>query len=220
MFTDRFTRAVNYARIAHAGQVRKGTDIPSITHLLAVAALVIEFGGNEDQAIASLLHDTLRDCGAEHEPFIRAQFGNAVADIVLACADAAAEDNPVLADAEAKRCDWPQRKRAWLAHLAEAHDAVLLVSGCDALHHARTIVQDLEDPLVGMQVFARLNGGPAATLAYYESLSRLLLARQNPTANVLDAAVERMHALAGGARREQLRGGTRTRHPCAQEPQG
>ena len=210
MLTDRFTRAVDYARIAHAAQVRKGSNIPYLYHLLGVASLVIEFGGNEDQAIAGLLHDTLEDCGAEHEPIIRAQFGDAVADIVLACTDGTAEGKSSLTDAEPKRRDWLARKLAYLEHLADTPDAVLLVSGCDKLHNARAIVQDLEYPSVGVQVFGRFKGGQAGTLGYYESLSRIFLARQSPTANVLDAVVERMHGLAGGVGREGLRdaGGT------------
>jgi hypothetical protein len=84
VLTERFARAVDYARIAHAGQTRKGTDIPYLTHLLSVASLVIEFGGSEDQAIAGLLHDTIEDCGEAHEPISRPEFGDAMADIVVA----------------------------------------------------------------------------------------------------------------------------------------
>lgn len=69
--TDRFSRAVDYARIAHAAQFRKGSSIPYIYHLLGVASLVIEFGGNKDQAIAGLLHDTLEDCGETHGAVMR-----------------------------------------------------------------------------------------------------------------------------------------------------
>ena len=205
MLTDRFTRAIDYARIAHAAQVRKGSNIPYLYHLLGVASLVIEFGGNEDQVIAGLLHDTLEDCGAGHEGTIRAQFGDGVADIVLACTDGTAEGKASLPDAEAKRRDWMDRKRAYLAHLADAPDAVLLVSGCDKLHNARAIVQDLEDTAVGIEVFDRFKGGKAGTLAYYESLGSIFLARQSPAANVLDAVVARMHQLAGGVARRQLR---------------
>ncbi len=205
MLTDRFARAVDYARIAHAAQVRKGSNIPYLYHLLGVASLVLEFGGSEDQAIAGLLHDTLEDCGAEHEPNIRAQFGDAVADIVLACTDGTAEGKASLTDAESKRRDWLDRKLAYLAHLADAPDAVLLVSGCDKLHNARAIVQDMEDPSVGLSVFDRFKSGQAGTLGYYESLSRIFLKRQSPTANVLDAVVARMHVLAGGVGREPLR---------------
>lgn len=201
ILTDRFTRAVDYARIAHAAQVRKGTRIPYITHLLAVATLVIEHGGSEDQAIAGLLHDTIEDCGHAHEAMIRAQFGDAVADIVVACTDGTAEGKSTLVDAEAKRRDWTQRKLAYLAHLAEAPDVVLLVSACDKLHNARAIVSDLENPDVGVAVFDRFKSGLAGTLSYYESISSILLARQSPPAVVLDAVVGRMHGLAGGVRR-------------------
>jgi len=165
--TDRFTRAVDYARIAHATQCRKGSNIPYLYHLLGVASLVIEFGGNEDQVIAGLLHDTIEDCGAEHETTIRAQFGEAVADIVQACTDGTAEGKAAHTDPEAKRRDWIERKLAYLAHLKTAPDQTLLVSACDKLHNARAIVQDLEDPDVGTRVFDRFTGGRDGTLGYY-----------------------------------------------------
>jgi (p)ppGpp synthase/HD superfamily hydrolase len=204
VLTDRFTRAVDYARIAHAGQTRKGTDIPYLTHLLSVASLVIEFGGSEDQAIAGLLHDTIEDCGEAHEAIIREQFGDAVADIVVACTDGTAEGKATLVDAEAKKRDWMERKRAYLTHLAEAPDEVLLVSGCDKLHNARAIVGDLEDPDVGMNVFARFKGGVDGTLGYYESLHRTLQQRAAAIAATLDAEVARMHGLAGATERHPL----------------
>jgi (p)ppGpp synthase/HD superfamily hydrolase len=69
--TDKFTKAVDYARIAHGRQVRKGSGIPYLYHLLGVASLVLAHGGSEDQAIAGLLHDVLEDCGAAHEDVIR-----------------------------------------------------------------------------------------------------------------------------------------------------
>ena len=120
ILTERFTHAVDYARVAHASQVRKGTRIPYLSHLLAVATLVIEHGGNEDQAIAGLLHDTIEDCGHAHEAAIPDRFGDAVAEIVLACTDGTAEAKSAPADAEARRRDWEARKQAYLAHLAEA----------------------------------------------------------------------------------------------------
>jgi (p)ppGpp synthase/HD superfamily hydrolase len=197
VLTDRFTRAVDYARIAHAAQVRKGTTIPYLTHLLSVATLVIEHGGNEDQAIAGLLHDLIEDCGEAHEPIIRAQFGDTVADIVLACTDGTAEGKANHADAEARKRDWSARKRAYLEHLEEASDEVLLVSACDKLHNARAIVQDLENPEVGMAVFARFKGGAEGTLWYYHQLAEILARRGTPTAPVVSSTVARMHALFG-----------------------
>ncbi|MGA0586269.1 HD domain-containing protein [Dyella sp. KRB-257] len=197
--TDRFARAVDYARIAHAAQFRKGSNIPYIYHLLGVSSLVIEFGGNEDQAIAGLLHDTLEDCGAAHEAIIRAQFGEAVATIVRDCTDGTAEGKAKHTDPEAKRRDWIERKRAYLAHLRTADEHTLLVSACDKLHNARAIVQDLEDTAVGTAVFDRFTGGRDGTLGYYQSLAELFTARGVKAAPVLDALVGRMHVLAGAA---------------------
>ncbi|GHE30952.1 HD domain-containing protein [Vulcaniibacterium thermophilum] len=197
VLTDRFTRAVDYARIAHAGQVRKGSSIPYLYHLLAVASLVLEFGGDEDQAIAGLLHDVVEDCGETHLAIVRAQFGERVAEIVAACTDGTAEGKQAHTDPDAKRRDWLARKQAYLAHLAEAPDHVLLVSACDKLHNARAIVQDLENPHVGTRVFERFTGGREGTLWYYTALSDGLGDRQVRPAPVLRQVVGRMHALAG-----------------------
>lgn len=200
VFTDRLSRAVDYARIAHATQLRKGSDIPYLYHLLGVASLVIEFGGSEDQTIAGLLHDTIEDGGAAHEATIRAQFGDAVADIVRACTDGTAEGKASHTDAEAKRRDWIERKLAYLAHLRQAPDATLLVSACDKLHNARAIVQDLEDPEIGTRVFDRFTGGRDGTLGYYQSLAEIFSARGVKAARVLDSTVDWMHELAGASR--------------------
>ena len=204
VLTDRLSRAVDYARIAHAAQVRKGSNIPYLYHLLGVASLVIEFGGNEDQAIAGLLHDAIEDCGAEHEALIREQFGDAVARIVKDCTDGTAEGKATHTDAEAKRRDWLKRKRNYLAHLQAAPQQTLLVSACDKLHNARAIVQDLEDPEVGTRVFDRFTGGHAGTLGYYQSLAEIFSARGVKVARVLDATVGWMHELAGAEKRKGL----------------
>ena len=204
VLTDRFAHAVDYARIAHAAQVRKGTTIPYISHLLGVATLVIDYGGNEDQAIAGLLHDVIEDCGEAHEAAIRTRFGDTVANIVVDCTDGTAEAKTVHADVEARRRDWTARKQAYLADLAQAPDDVLLVSACDKLHNASAIVGDLENPSVGTGVFDRFKTGRDGTLRYYESLARTLLERGAAAAPRLDALVQRMHDLAGVQVREPL----------------
>lgn len=204
ILTRRFSDAVDYARIAHAAQFRKGSNIPYIYHLLGVASLVIEFGGNEDQSIAGLLHDTLEDCGAAHEAMIRVQFGDAVADIVKDCTDGTAEGKASHTDPEAKRRDWIRRKLAYLAHLKQAPDATLLVSACDKLHNARAIVQDLENPGVGTRVFERFTGGRNGTLGYYQALAETFTARGVRVAKVFDTTVEWMHELAGADMRTSL----------------
>ncbi|HET7267979.1 MAG TPA: HD domain-containing protein [Oleiagrimonas sp.] len=199
--TDRYARAVDHARIAHAAQVRKGTNIPYIHHLLGVSSLVLEFGGNEDQAIAGLLHDVIEDCGSVHGAIVRAQFGDAVADIVEACTDGSAESKNTVTDPEARKRDWLARKQAYLAHLGDASEAALLVSACDKLHNARAIVQDMENPDVGTGVFDRFTGGRTGTLGYYQSLAETFNTRQSPVARVLDDVVAYMHGLAGAERR-------------------
>lgn len=205
--TDRFTRAVDYARVAHADHFRKGSGIPYLYHLLGVASLVIEFGGDEDQAIAGLLHDVIEDCGESHRIGVRAAFGDRVADIVEACTDGSAEAKAGHVDAAAKRRDWQSRKLAYLAHLRNADADTLLVSASDKLHNARAIVQDLQDPAVGAGVFDRFTAGRDGTLGYYEALARIFVGRGVPVSRVLDAVVAQMHTLAGAAERVPLDSG-------------
>ncbi|MBV6798054.1 HD domain-containing protein [Xanthomonas euvesicatoria] len=195
--TERYALAVDYARIAHAGQVRKGTQVPYLSHLLGVSTLVLECGGDEEQAIAGLLHDVVEDCGGGHEASIRAQFGDAVADIVMACTDATAEDKAEVDNSErARKRDWRERKQAYLAHLRKTPGRALLVSGCDKLYNARSIVQDLENPAVGQGIFDVFTAGREGTLWYYAALEEVFRTRNAATARLFSGVVTRMHALA------------------------
>ena len=202
--TNRFIRALDHARQAHGEQTRKGSEVTYLAHLLGVAALVLEHGGDEDQAIAAVLHDVIEDCGSHHEQHIREEFGPVVAGIVMDCTDGAAEDKSAMASGWQQLLDWRRRKLAYLACLARASDATLLVSGCDKLHNARAIVGDLEDPRVGTAVFERFKGGRDGTLAYYHSLSEVFTKRGCAVASPLDAAVVRMHVHAGAGERRGL----------------
>lgn len=204
--TSRFTRAIDYARIAHTGQLRKGTQVPYLTHLLGVATLVIEHGGTEDQAIAGLLHDLIEDCGLAHEPVVRAEFGDAVTRIVLACTDGTAEAKAEHTTSDAKRADWVARKRAYLDHLRHASDETLLVSACDKLHNARSIIEAIEDPTVGVRVFDRFTARREGTLAYYHALGEVFTARGVAAAAAYERAVTRMHELSDGDRGSPLGG--------------
>lgn len=205
VLTDRYSRAFDYARIAHAAQVRKGSRIPYLYHLMGVSSLVLEFGGNEDQAIAGLLHDVVEDCGAIHAAIIRAQFGDAVADIVDACTDGTAENKSKAAtDPEGSKRDWLERKLTYIRHLRDAPDATLLVSACDKLHNARAIVQDLEDPHVGSKVFERFTGGMMESLSYYQSLAEIFTERDCQPARVFEHTVAHMYQLSGVTVRHPL----------------
>jgi (p)ppGpp synthase/HD superfamily hydrolase len=202
--TSLYTEALDYAREQHASQTRKGTQIPYLSHLLGVSALVLDHGGDEDQAIAGLLHDVIEDCGEQHEAAVRERFGERVARIVLACTDGTHEGKAALDTPGAKFADWHRRKLAYLAHLRHADADALLVSCCDKLHNARTIVADLEDPTVGAKVFDRFTAKREGTLRYYHGLSDIFTSRGVTAARALDAEVARMHGLADAAERVGL----------------
>jgi (p)ppGpp synthase/HD superfamily hydrolase len=167
--TERYAEAVAYAATAHAAQRRKGTDIPYIAHLLAVSGSVLEAGGDEDQAIAGLLHDVVEDQGGlARADDVRARFGDRVADIVLGCSDSTAEDRK-------DKLPYVERKTAHIAHLREASDDVLLVTAADKLHNARAIHTDLM--IDGPGMLTRFNGEPDQILAYYRSILDVLESR-------------------------------------------
>jgi (p)ppGpp synthase/HD superfamily hydrolase len=195
--SKKFAEAVDYAREQHAEQTRKGSGIPYLYHLLGVASLVLEYGGDEDQAIAGMLHDVVEDCGSQHESIVRERFGDRVADIVLACTDGTEESKAAATTPEAKFENWRQRKLAYLKHLRSEKADALLVSCCDKLHNARAIVTDLENPEIGRRVFERFTGKRDGTLRYYHSISEIFTRRKVRPAAALAAVVRRMHALAG-----------------------
>ena len=167
--TQRYADAVAYAATAHAAQRRKGTDIPYVAHLLAVSGSVLEAGGDEDQAIAGLLHDVVEDQGGlPRAEDVRTRFGDRVADIVLGCSDSTAEDRR-------DKLPYVERKVAHIAHLREASDDVLLVTAADKLHNARAIHTDLM--IDGPEMLTRFNGEPDEILAYYRSILDVLESR-------------------------------------------
>jgi (p)ppGpp synthase/HD superfamily hydrolase len=183
MLGQKFEEALVYATRLHAAQRRKGTDILYVSHLLAVASLVLEAGGNEDEAIAALLHDGPEDQGGlETLAEIRARFGDRVGDIVAACSDTFEAEKPA----------WKARKQAYLDHLRDAAPAVLLVSCADKLHNARAILADYRRH--GETLWDRFNGGRDDILWYYAELARIFDAR-GPEALAVQLArvVERMH---------------------------
>lgn len=171
----RLASAMSYAAVIHGPQKRKGTTIPYISHLMSVSALVMEYGGDEDQAIAGLLHDSLEDIGAEQEEIIRANWGDRVAGIVKDCTDG-------VADARGRKADWHLRKRAYLAHLKTAAADTLLVSACDKLHNARAIVADLR---AGNDVFSLFKAGRDGTQWYYRALLDVFVERLGEEAAVV-----------------------------------
>ncbi|MDO8476146.1 MAG: HD domain-containing protein [Candidatus Rokubacteria bacterium] len=184
--THRFEQALIYACHVHGGQTRKETTIPYIGHLLSVASLVIEDGGDEDEAIAALLHDAVEDQGGKPRlDDIRTRFGEKVARIVKGCTDADTVPKP----------EWLPRKQGYIRHLRTAPPEVLRVSCADKLHNARAILADyrtLEDAL-----FTRFTGGKAGTLWYYACLVNVFRERRpGGLAEELERVVRELRRLA------------------------
>lgn len=173
--SPRFDAALTMATQAHEGQVRKGAQdergqpVPYITHPVAVAALVAKYGGDEDQAIAGMLHDVLEDGGPHWAQPILEKFGPRVLSIVEACTDGTP-------DASGKKAPWLERKTAYLNHLSHEPDDALLVSACDKLHNITAIHRDLTD--TGPGVFDRFSSSREQTLWYYRSLAEIFTTRK------------------------------------------
>jgi len=155
----RFSSALFLACDLHRTQRRKGTRIPYVAHLLGVAAIALEHGANEDEAIAAVLHDAVEDQGgATTARRIHEEFGATVADLVLACSDTDVTPKP----------PWRARKEAYIAHVRSAGPSVRLVSAADKLHNARSLVADYRE--VGEALWDRFTGGRDGSLWYYRSL--------------------------------------------------
>lgn len=190
MQLSKLANALALAIQAHDGQVRKSTTIPYISHPMAVSAIALEFGATEDQAIAALLHDAIEDGGAKYAKLIQAQFGQHVHNLVQGCTDGTP-------DHTGSKAPWLERKTAYIQHLQEASDEVLLVSCSDKLHNARAIVSDLINE--GPSVFNRFSSTTEQTLWYYRQLATIFNKRKTPPAKALEAAVSQMEALSQSA---------------------
>jgi (p)ppGpp synthase/HD superfamily hydrolase len=181
--TRRFEEAFRFAARKHAGQLRKGTAAPYISHLMGVAGLVLEAGGDEDLAIAALLHDVVEDCGGV--PMlkeVRRSFGKRVAHVVEGCTQEM--DLP-----------WRERRENYIKHLRTADADVHLVSAADKLHNSRHILTDYHE--IGEAIWDRFNGKREGTLWYYQALLKEFRRRKpNRIVNELGRVVDELKDLA------------------------
>jgi len=192
MLGKRFLDALTYAAELHADQTRKGSPTPYVAHLLGVCSLVLEDGGDEDEAIAALLHDAVedQDDGKPEQLLaeIRARFGNRIASIVDECTETLKRPKP----------PWPERKAAYLAHLEHASDSALRVSLADKLYNATSVLRDYR--LQGDALWSRFNAqaGKERTLDHYADLVGLFNRRclASPMARELDRVVAELVELA------------------------
>lgn len=185
--SERYAAALQFCHERHGDMERKGFGTPFMAHLMSVSCLTLEYGGDETDAIAALLHDTIEDAGGlEAEEAIRARFGDQVAAIVRAVSDADTVPKP----------PWRERKQAYLDHLAEVDERALLVSAADKLHNVRSLVD--EHYADGAQLWDRFNAPKADQLwvygAYLDAFERRAAALGLP-------AEDRRWALLGELRR-------------------
>ena len=182
--TSRFEEALTFAAQLHSKQTRKGTTIPYIAHLLAVASLVITHGGDEDEAIAALLHDAVEDCGPHTRDIIRRRFSEQIMSIVEGCTDTDVTPKPA----------WRERKERYLNHLGVASPSVQLVAAADKLDNVRAIVSDFRE--IGPTIWERFNAGKQDQLWFYRGcVSALQHGGRNSIVLELDRAVREMEQL-------------------------
>jgi (p)ppGpp synthase/HD superfamily hydrolase len=182
----RFLRAFQFAADKHKSQTRKTSTIPYIAHLMGVASLVLEAGGDEDLAIAALLHDVVEDCGgAPMLKEVRRRFGERVAKVVEGCTDSDSDPKP----------PWRERKENYIRHLKKADADTRLVSAADKLNNVRSIISDYRQ--ISESVWSRFNGGREGTLWYYRTLRDEFLRRKpNRVTKEFDLAVKELESLA------------------------
>lgn len=156
MYGPRFESALAYATALHHGQFRKGGRAPYIVHPLAVASLVGTYGGDEDQAIAALLHDAIEDCGVSKEA-LSLRYGDRVADMVDAATDAYERPKP----------PWRERKETHIAKVRVLPGASKLVICADKLHNAQTILQDMR---MGYDVWSLFSAPKDQVRWYYRTM--------------------------------------------------
>ena len=172
--TAKFGQAARFAATAHTGQVRKGSGTPYISHPIAVASLVLEYGGNETQAIGALLHDVTASA-------LEKRFGKKVARIVVECSDFFGPKN-------ARKPAWRARKETYIKHLAHAGGDTLLVSAADKLHNARAIAHDSKHH--GNSIWKRFSAEPREILWYYQSLVQAYRKRRHSSLDVILVELE------------------------------
>ena len=190
-----FEKALIYATRIHGGQLRKKTRIPYIAHILGVCAIAMEYGANETEAIAALLHDAVEDCGgAKRLRDIERKFGKKVAKIVQGCTDTDQAPKP----------PWLERKKAYVAHVRHAPMSTRLVSASDKLHNVRAILMDYRKE--GERLWSRFNRGKQGALWYYRALVNAFTGKRvQPLVQELNRTLTQLEFLANN--------GVQVKHP-------
>jgi (p)ppGpp synthase/HD superfamily hydrolase len=226
MLSEKYRQALDFAARLHHKHMRKGSEIHYLSHLLSVSALVMEHGGNEDEAIAGLLHDSIEDQGDHYRsefhgepvhgrPALRRDlallFGARVRDIVVACTDD--EDYPPGHKEKDRSVEtWRKRKERYMEAMRNANDpGVLRVSIADKLHNARTILSDVE--FLGNAFWTPFAPRkPSDYLWYYSSLAGIFRERAEALGNSGNRRMARELGTVVTQIRERLSTGTEREH--------
>jgi len=159
----KFLEALRFAVQIHGEDLRKGTSIPYLSHLLSVCSLVLEDDGDEDEAIAALLHDTLEDHPEDvMKADIEDRFGNRVADLVTQCTDTPPDYGG------GPKAPWHERKAAYVERIRNEKYPLCRIALADKLHNTRTIVMDHRR--LGNSIWARFNANKEDQLRYQRAL--------------------------------------------------
>jgi (p)ppGpp synthase/HD superfamily hydrolase len=197
---EKFDDAFLFASQHQRKQMRKSSNVPYLSHLMSVSALVLEHGGSEHQAIAGLLHDAVEDAPVGQGPAvldkINEDFGDEVTAIVRSCSDG-------LDNVGNRAGTWAQRKRPYVAHLADKTEGALLVTAADKTHNARCIAADVRT--YGSDFWKVFNACTSQLLWYYAAVESGVQARLpgSTIAVALHAAVDELFG-AAGVRRDQV----------------
>ena len=151
--------AVAFARRAHAGAVRKGTNIPYITHPMETAVIISLMTEDEDLVVAALLHDVIEDTDVTPEE-LEERFGRRVTELVLE-------------ETEDKSGSWFERKSATVEHLKHATLENKMLTLADKLSNLRSTARDYM--MVGEDIWQRFNEKDKSKHKwYYGSITREL----------------------------------------------
>jgi len=163
----KFEQALLLASDLHQNQIRKGSSIPYLSHLLGVTSIALRFGASEDEAIAALLHDAVEDQGgAPTLKKIEDQFGNTVARIVMGCSDSNQTPKP----------PWHQRKQTYLNHLMSAEESIVFISAADKLYNAQDCIYTHHE--IQEQLWNLFSAPKEDTKWYYRSLAEIYQSRK------------------------------------------
>ena len=206
MITARYGEALAWAELLHRQQRRKGKDIPYISHLISVSALVWEDGGNEDQAIAALLHDAIEDADQTRET-IAERFGSVVAGIVQDCTDTSADV------AAGEKEPWLLRKTRYITSLKSKPDASLLVTAADKAHNAGDMVLDAR---LNPGMWSKFNAGLDGSAWYLQQMHSELLQRLPQSRSVARLGEAVAEILASNSYAELVPSGTSPQQWAAQ----